>query len=243
MASNPREYLAVAMDVPALKPACDLADALDGAAGWLKIGAELFTAAGPAAIEMARMQAKVFLDTKLHDIPNTVASAVAAATHHGVGMLTLHAAGGLAMLSAARQAAENAAAKTGRARPKLVAVTVLTSFAPDDLKMLGVSESLPEHVARFVDLALRAGLDGVVASPWEAAAIRAQAGPDFFLVTPGVRRAADAAGDQSRIATPQLALAAGSNLLVVGRPIVQAPSPAQAAREFVREIGSALEAK
>ncbi len=243
MTENPRDYLAVAMDVPDLQSACALADALEGAAGWLKVGAELFTAEGPAAIEMARTHAKVFLDIKLHDIPNTVASAVAAATHHGVAMLTVHAAGGIAMLRAAREAAESAAAKTGRARPKLVAVTVLTSFAPDDLKMLGVAESLPEHVARFVDLAQRAGLDGVVASPWEAAAIRAQAGQDFFLVTPGVRRAVDAVGDQTRIATPEVALAAGSSLLVVGRPIVQAPHPAQTAREFVLEIGKALEAK
>lgn len=241
--SDPRDYLAVALDVPDLQPAQTLVDTLDGTAGWIKIGAELFTAAGPPAIAMARAKAKVFLDTKLHDIPNTVASAVAAATHHGVDMLTLHAVGGVAMLRAARAAAQEAADQAGRARPKLVAVTVLTSFGPDDLQALGVSESLPEHVSRFVEIALQAGLDGVVASPWEAAAIRAQAGQDFFLVTPGVRRAADAAGDQSRIATPEMALRAGSNLLVVGRPIVKSASPARAAYEFVAEIGKSLEAK
>lgn len=241
--SDPRDYLAVALDVPDLHSAQGVVQSIDGAAGWIKIGAELFTAVGPAAIAMARARAKVFLDTKLHDIPNTVASAVAAATRHGVDMLTLHAAGGVAMLRAARGAAHEAAAQAGRTQPKLVAVTVLTSFGPTDLEALGVAESLPDHVARFVDLALQAGLDGVVASPWEAAAIRAQAGKDFFLVTPGVRRAADAVGDQSRIATPEIALRAGSNLLVVGRPILKAANPAHAAREFVAEIGNCLETK
>jgi orotidine-5'-phosphate decarboxylase len=236
-----RDFLAVALDVPRLDAAEDLVRRLDGVPGWLKVGAELFTAVGPAALAAAGSVARVFLDAKLHDIPNTVAGAVAAATRHGVGMLTLHAAGGVAMLRAAREAAEETAQAIGVSRPLLVGVTVLTSLSPADLKELGFqADSVDEQVARLVDLALAAGLDGVVASPREAAAIRQRAGPGLRIVTPGVRPTHAAGDDQRRTASASDAIQAGADLVVVGRPIVRAPDPAGAARELVREIELAL---
>jgi orotidine-5'-phosphate decarboxylase len=236
-----RDFLAVALDVPRLDAAEDLVRRLDGVPGWLKVGAELFTAVGPAALAAAGSVARVFLDAKLHDIPNTVAGAVAAATRHGVGMLTLHAAGGIAMLRAAREAAEETAQAIGVPRPLLVGVTVLTSLSPADLKELGFqADSVDEQVARLLDIALAAGLDGVVASPREAAAVRQRAGPGLRIVTPGVRPAGAAGDDQRRTATAGDAIQAGADLVVVGRPVVRAPDPAAAARELVREIELAL---
>ncbi|HEY8156540.1 MAG TPA: orotidine-5'-phosphate decarboxylase [Myxococcota bacterium] len=236
-----RDFLAVALDVPRLDAAEDLVRRLAGVPGWLKVGAELFTSAGPSALAAAGSAARVFLDAKLHDIPNTVAGAVAAATRHGVGMLTLHAAGGIAMLRAAREAAEETALAIGSPRPLLVGVTVLTSLSPADLKELGIqASSVEEQVARMVDLALAAGLDGVVASPREAAAVRRRAGPGLRIVTPGVRPAGAADDDQRRTASAAEAIQAGADLLVVGRPVVRAPDPAAAARELVREIEAAL---
>lgn len=239
-----RDFLAVALDVPRLDVAEDLVRRLDGVPGWLKVGAELFTAVGPAALAAAGSVARVFLDAKLHDIPNTVAGAVAAATRHGVGMLTLHAAGGIAMLRAAREAAEETAQTIGVPRPLLVGVTVLTSLSPADLKELGIqANTVDEQVARLVDLALAAGLDGVVASPHEAAAIRQRAGPGLRIVTPGVRPANAGGDDQRRTASAGDAIQAGADLVVVGRPVVRAPDPAAAARELVREIELALGAR
>ena len=236
-----RDFLAVALDVPRLDAAEDLVRRLAGVPGWLKVGAELFTAVGPAALASAARVARVFLDAKLHDIPNTVAGAVASATRHGVGMITLHAAGGLAMLRAAREAAEETAQAAGVARPLLVGVTVLTSLSPADLKDLGIqANSVDEQVARMLDLALAAGLDGVVASPREAAAVRQRAGPGLRIVTPGVRPAGYQGDDQQRTATAGDAIQAGADLLVVGRPVVRAPDPAAAARALVREIELAL---
>ncbi len=239
-----RDLLAVALDVPHLGDAEPLLRALAGVPGWIKIGAELFTAAGPAALASASAAgSRVFLDTKIHDIPHTAARAVAAATRHGVGMLTLHASGGLSMLAAAREAADDAAASAGREPPALLGVTVLTSFGPADLKEIGVDGSMDGHVARLVDLAVEAGLDGVVASPREAASVRARAGAGFRIVTPGIRPASWPADDQTRTATATEAVAAGADVLVVGRPVVRAQDPAAAAREVVREIEDALLAR
>jgi len=236
-----RDRLAVALDVPDLERAESLIKRLAGEPGWLKVGAELFTASGPAALAAARANARVFLDTKLHDIPNTVARAVAAATHHGVGMLTLHAGGGRDMLRAAREAADEAAAAAGTRPPALVAVTVLTSFTEAALREVGVASALDEQVARLVDLALAAGLDGVVCSPREAAAIRQRAaGTPLRIVTPGIRPADSPADDQARAATPAAAIAAGADVLVVGRPVLRASDPAAAARDLVRAIDRAL---
>jgi orotidine-5'-phosphate decarboxylase len=240
-----RDHLAIALDVPRLDVAEDLVRRLGGVPGWLKVGAELFTAVGPASLAAAGSVARIFLDAKFHDIPNTVAGAVAAATRHGVGMLTLHAAGGIAMLRAAREAAEETADAIGVPRPLLIGVTVLTSLSHADLKDLGVqADSVEEQVARLLDLALAAGLDGVVASPREAAEVRRRAGPGLRIVTPGVR-AAGAAGDddQQRTASAGEAILAGADLLVVGRPVVRASDPAAAARQLVREIEAVLGAQ
>ncbi len=234
------DRLAVALDVPDLARAHALLDQLGGVPGWLKVGSELFTAAGPAALEAARRHARLFLDTKLCDIPNTVARAVAAATRQGVGMLTLHASGGGAMLRAAREAARETASAAGREPPILLGVTVLTSLGPPDLKDIGVAGSVGEQVARLVDMALAAGLDGVVASPREAAAIRRRAGDALRIVTPGIRPAAAAPDDQARTATAAEAIGAGADLLVVGRPVIAAADPAAAAEALVREIAQAL---
>jgi orotidine-5'-phosphate decarboxylase len=239
-----RDYLAVALDVPRLDTAEDLVRRLGGVPGWLKVGGELFTAVGPAALAAAGSSARVFLDTKLHDIPNTVAGAVAAATRHGVGMLTLHVAGGLAMLQAARAAAEETAVTVGIVRPLLVGVTVLTSLGPADLKDQGIEAgSVADQVARLVDLALAAGLDGVVASPREAAEVRRRAGPGLRIVTPGVRPADAGDDDQKRTASAGEAILAGADLVVVGRPVSKSPDPAAAARGLVREIEAALAAR
>jgi orotidine-5'-phosphate decarboxylase len=239
-----RDRLAIALDVPRLDVAEDLVRRLEGVPGWLKVGAELFTAVGPASLAAAGSVARIFLDAKLHDIPNTVAGAVAAATRHGVGMLTLHAAGGIAMLRAAREAAEETADAIGGPRPLLIGVTVLTSLSPADLKDLGFqADSVEDQVARMLDLAQSAGLDGVVASPREAAEVRRRAGPGLVIVTPGVRPQGAAGDDQRRTASAGEAILAGADLLVVGRPVARAADPAAAARQLVREIEAALDAK
>lgn len=234
-----RDRLAVGLDVAGLEEARAVLRALRGAAGWVKVGLELFVAAGPPAVALASAEARVFLDLKLHDIPNTVAGAVAGAVGLGASLLTVHVGGGRAMLEAARDAAGEAAAKLGRERPRVVGVTVLTSLGEADLSAAGVGGAVGDQVARLVDIALATGLDGVVTSPHEAAAIRRRAGPDFFLVTPGVRPAGAAKDDQARIATPAEAVAAGADLLVVARPILRASDPGAAARAVVAEIAAA----
>jgi orotidine-5'-phosphate decarboxylase len=236
-----RDHLAVALDVATLDEAEALIRRLDGAPGWLKVGAELFTAAGPGALRAAGAAARVFLDTKLHDIPHQVGRTVAAATRLGVGMLTLHASGGSEMLRAARRAAEETAAAESLPRPTLLAVTVLTSLGPADLKEIGLAAAdAAEQVQRMADLARAAGIDGVVASPLEAAAIRARMGDDFRIVTPGVRPAGAARQDQARTASAAEAIAAGADVLVVGRPVTGAPDPGAAARALVGEIEAVL---
>ena len=233
------------MDVPDLRRAAAIVETLDGVPGWLKVGGELFTAAGPEAIAVAAGGAKVFLDTKFHDIPNTVAGSVAAATRHGVSMLTLHTAGGSAMLRAARDAAAEAADACGKARPALVGVTVLTSFSTAGLKEVGVVVAqVADQVARLVDLAIAAGLDGIVASPHEAAAARRLAGDaPLVIVTPGIRPSGWPADDQARAASAGDAIVAGSDLLVVGRPVLRAADPAAAARDLIGEVERARAAQ
>ncbi len=239
-AERARSRLAVGLDVATLPEAEAVLEALQGTAGWLKVGSELFVAAGPPAVALAAGHGRVFLDLKLHDIPNTVACAVSAAAGLGVSMLTVHLAGGRAMLAAARDAAAEAAARTGRDRLRVVGVTVLTSLGEADLAAAGVSGGVSSHVGRLVDLAVAAGLDGVVASPQEAAEIRRRVGSGLYLVTPGVRPRGVAAEDQARTATPAEAIKAGADLLVVARPIVRAPDPAAAARAILAEMESAL---
>ena len=242
--ASARDRLAVALDVATLEEARVLIERLDGAAGWLKVGAELFTAAGPLAVEEAARSARVFLDTKLHDIPNSVAGAVAAATRSGVSMLTLHTGGGGAMLRAAREAAEDAAAAYGVNRPMLVGVTVLTHFAAADLAEIGIeAEGVDRQVEGLVDLAVQNGLDGIVSSPLEVAALRSRfQRKELVLVTPGIRPEGWPPDDQARTASAGDAISAGADVIVVGRPILRAEDPGQAARQLVGEIERALAA-
>ena len=199
----------------------------------------LFTAAGPAAVEMVRKRGgRVFLDLKYHDIPATVAGAVEAAVRLGVGLLTVHASGGAAMLRAAAEAARAA----GRDRPQIVAVTVLTSLDRAALhRELGVPIAVEGHAVQLAVLAREAGCDGVVASPREAARLRAILGPAALIVTPGIRPAGGSADDQARIATPAIAVRAGADYLVVGRPITGAADPAAAAAAILAELGRVSE--
>jgi orotidine-5'-phosphate decarboxylase len=230
---NARERLIVALDVPSEGDARALADALAGHVGLFKVGSQLFTAAGPEIVhELVARGEKVFLDIKYHDIPNTVAGAVAAASRLGVSLMTVHALGGQAMLEAAVGA-------TPAIGARLLAVTILTSHDQGSLGTLGLSGDVAANVQRLARMAQAAKVDGVVASPHEVALIRACCGKDFLVVTPGIRPAGARAGDQARLATPAAALAAGADYLVVGRPITEAKDPAAAADAIVREMETA----
>ena len=209
-------------------------------AGVLKVGLEAFVAEGPALVrEVVAAGAEVFLDLKLHDIPNTVGRAAAAAIATGASIVNCHASGGRDMMRAFGDEGRAAAAKAGQPAPKLIAVTVLTSLDAAALAAVGISGSPREAAVRLAVLAKDSGLDGVVCSPEEIASIRAACGRDFLLVVPGVRPAGAAPGDQKRLATPADAIRAGADLLVVGRPITAAADPAAAARAVVAEIASA----
>lgn len=233
-ALEPRERLIVALDASGLPEAGALVERLAGTVGMFKVGAQLFTAAGPAAIEMVQKRGgRVFLDLKYHDIPATVGGAVHEAARLGVTLLTVHASGGTAMLRAAAEAAATA----GRERPRILAVTVLTSLDRAALhRELGVPMAVEGQVVHLAVLAREAGCDGVVASPREAARLRALLGPGVLIVTPGIRPAGVGADDQARVATPGAACRAGADYLVVGRPITGAPDPAAAAEAILREI-------
>jgi orotidine-5'-phosphate decarboxylase len=231
-----RQRLIVALDVPDARSAMHLVAALEGTCSWFKVGLELFVSAGPAVLEpiIARGH-NVFLDLKLHDIPNTVAGAVRSAAGLGVRMLTLHAGGGPAMLSAAK------AALAGIANPpELLAVTVLTSIDAAQLQATGVDQQPSQQVELLAKMGMRAGIRGFVCSPQEVAALRSITGPEGMLVIPGIRPAGAAIGDQKRIAGPAEALRLGASYLVVGRPITQAPNPAEAATAILEEMAEAL---
>ena len=211
----------VALDYPDARSATALVDRLQPAACKLKIGKELFTAAGPSFVDMVAQRGfDIFLDLKFHDIPNTVAQACKAAAQLGVWMINVHALGGRAMMNAAREAIESAAHK-----PKVIAVTVLTSMTETDLREVGIESDSLAQVMRLAELTSDCGLDGVVCSPLEAAAIRDRLGSRFLRVTPGIRLPEEAAGDQKRIMTPELAIRAGSSYLVVGRSVTRATNP------------------
>ena len=231
-----RRRLIVALDVPDAQSAFDLVDRLEGTCAWFKVGLELFVAAGPAVLEPILSRGySVFLDLKFHDIPNTVAGAVRSASHLGVGMMTVHASGGPAMLAAARGALENVADP-----PELLAVTMLTSMDVVQTKAIGLDRSPSEQVQLLARMAFGAGMRGFVCSPQEVAAVRALAGPEATLVVPGIRPAGSDAGDQKRIATPAETLRLGASYLVVGRPISQAADPAAAAIAILKEMATAL---
>ena len=237
---EPAERLFVALDVERLDEAESLLDRLGGVVGGCKIGSQLFTAAGPAAIERARKRGvRVFLDLKYHDIPNTVAGAVREATRQEVFMLNVHASGGLAMMRAAAQAAAAAAAEFAVPRPLVLGVTVLTSLDRRALEReVGVPGTVEAHVLSLAERARAAGLDGCVASAREIAPLRLAMGPRWVIVTPGIRPAARE-DDQIRTATPLSAVRAGADYLVVGRPITAAPDVGVAARAVLEEIDRA----
>jgi orotidine-5'-phosphate decarboxylase len=228
--SDPR--VIVALDFPQAAPALALASRLDPKLCRVKVGKELYTAAGPALIEQLRGAGfEIFLDLKYHDIPNTVAAACRAAAELGVWMVNVHALGGRAMMSAARDAIGQAASK-----PRLIAVTVLTSMGAGDLRDVGLEGDPKQAVSRLASLAQACKLDGVVCSPQEAPYLRELCGGGFTLVTPGVRPAAAAKDDQERVATPRQAVAGGADYLVIGRPVTRAEDPLAALRAILDDI-------
>ncbi len=236
-----RDQLIVALDVESLARAEALVDQLDGVASTFKVGAQLFTAAGPSAVELIQKRGgRVFLDLKYHDIPHAVAGAVREATRLGVAMLTVHASGGRAMVEAAVTAARTTAKDLRAAAPLCLAVTVLTSLDRAALQReLNLPLSVEGQVFHLAQLARTAGADGSVASPQEIRTLRAALGREWVIVTPGVRPAGSDPGDQARVATPEAALRAGAHYLVVGRPITGAPDPAKAALAILEEMARA----
>jgi orotidine-5'-phosphate decarboxylase len=231
-----KQRLIVALDVPTADAALALASRLEDQCQWFKVGLELFIAAGPAVVEtLVKRGHSVFLDLKLHDIPNTVAAAVRSAASLGAGLLTIHAAGGPAMLAAAQDAVSGL-----KNAPELLAVTVLTSMDQGQLTAIGIEQTPAEQVALLANAGLASGIRGFVCSPQEVSALRALTGPEGVLVTPGIRPVGADKGDQQRIATPTFALDQGASYLVVGRPITQAGDPAMAAEAILLEIAEAL---
>ena len=231
---DPKDQLAVALDVADARLALDLVDRLGDSCRWLKVGMELYYAAGNSLLDALRSRGyRIFLDLKLHDIPNTVAGGVSSLAKVGAELLTIHASGGQAMMTAAAEAAK------GPNAPRLLAVTVLTSIDADEMAGVGFAGTPAEQVLRLARLAKESGINGFVCSADEVATLRAELGPEAMLVVPGIRPAGSAADDQRRLATPADAISRGASLLVVGRPITKAPNPGDAARAILKEIGSA----
>jgi len=229
---NGRDRLIVALDTPDAEKTRVLVQKLGDSVGFYKVGKELFTAVGPSIVgELVAGGKKVFLDLKFHDIPNTVAGAVRSAASLGVSLLTVHASGGSKMLQAAAEAAAQS-----ETRPTVLAVTVLTSLATADLEEIGISGGVEAQVLRLATLALNAGCGGIVASAQEASSLRRALGTAFTLVTPGIRPAGSVAADQARVVTPEAAIRAGADYLVVGRPITAADDPVESAHTILRQI-------
>ena len=225
----------VALDFPTDQPALALADQLDPKKCRLKVGKELFTSSGPALVrELQHRGFEVFLDLKFHDIPNTAAGAVAAAADLGVWMVNVHASGGEKMMIACRERLE----RFGADKPLLIAVTVLTSMTQQDLMAIGINASAEDQVSRLATLTKNCGLDGVVCSAQEAPTLKAEQGAAFQLITPGIRPANADKGDQQRIMTPAAALKAGSDYLVIGRPITQSADPLAALEAIYAEVAA-----
>jgi orotidine-5'-phosphate decarboxylase len=236
---DPRDRLIVALDASSLAPAEAIADRLEGVVRWFKVGAELFTAAGPAALAAFVRRGRVFLDMKYHDIPSAVAGGIAAAARQGIALCTVHASGGTAMMRAAGEAADRAVLAGGRAALRVIGVTLLTSMDAAGLAEVGMGGSPLEVTVRLARLAQGAGLSGVVTSALEVAAVRQACGSGFLLVCPGIRPEGAGGDDQRRTLTPRAAIAGGADMLVVGRPITQARDPRAAAEEIIHQIASA----
>lgn len=237
MMAKADDRLIVALDFHTMEDIRTLVAKLGGSVSYYKVGMELFYAVGGKAVTWLRREGKhVFLDLKLHDIPNTVAGGLCSLMHLGADMLNVHASGGLTMMKTAADRLHKEAAEAGIPCPKLIAITVLTSISSAEWQGVGQTRVLEESVLRLTRLAKEAGLDGVVASPQEAEAIRAACGEGFLIVTPGVRPAGTSADDQSRIATPRAALMAGASHLVIGRPIRAADDPKAAAEAILKEM-------
>jgi orotidine-5'-phosphate decarboxylase len=231
---SPQDRLIVALDFPAAPQALAFVERLEGTCTWLKVGMELYYSAGNGFIETLRERGfEVFLDLKLHDIPNTVAGAVRSVAGNGASLLTVHAAGGESMLKAAAEAAQAPGA------PGLLAVTVLTSMDAAELSGVGVTDTPATQVLRLARLTKKCGINGMVCSPEEVGLLRQDLGGDAVLVTPGIRGVGDVVGDQKRVATAAEAIARGSSMLVVGRPITRAAHPAEAASAILAEIARA----
>ena len=234
---TPKERLIVALDVDTKERALGLVERLKAEVKIFKIGSELFTSCGPSIVEEAvNAGAKIFLDLKFHDIPNTVRKAAIAATRLGVFIFNLHALGGSDMMKRAAEAAADEAGRLKIAKPKIIAVTALTSMDENSLKKIGINDNMEKQVLKLAKLAKDASLDGVVASPSEVKLIRRELGDEFIIVTPGVRPEWAAANDQKRVMTPKEAILNGATYIVVGRPIIEAPDPVTAARKIVEEI-------
>ena len=235
--SRMRNPVIVALDVPGLEQAVELARQVAPAVGAFKIGSELFTSAGPEIVRLVRATgASVFLDLKFHDIPNTVAKAVASATRLDVQMLTIHTGGGLEMMAAAEKSARDTAAALGKEPPLVLGVTVLTSMDQNTLHEVGCAADVGRQVERLAGLAVRAGLRGLVCSPLEIVALRQILPSGVQLVTPGIRTGAEKADDQKRTLSPRQAIDAGASWLVVGRPIYAAPNPRAAAEAILASL-------
>lgn len=238
---SPRDLLAVALDVPSLAEAAPLIRALAPHAGWFKVGLQLYAAAGPDAVTaVVDAGAKAFVDLKLHDIPNTVKGAVRSLCQTGASLCTVHASGGRAMIQAAVEAAVSSHLTPHSSHLKIIAVTALTSLDDAAIAEIGMIGGAGATVERLLRLTVAAGGHGCVMSPAELPMARTIAPRDFFIVTPGIRAPGDAAGDQARTATPADAVAAGSDLLVVGRPITASKDPAGRAQELLADINSGL---
>jgi len=235
--SNPE--LIVALDRPSSTEAGMILEKMPADVRWYKVGLELFTSDGPAALALLKTKKKnIFLDLKLHDIPNTVARAIHAAAGHNISLLTVHAMGGEAMMRAAVKSAKtisDKAASPARA-PKIIAVTILTSHSQEDLTSIGIQRKISDQVLALAELALKCGVDGLVASVNEAPFLRKKFGKDFILVVPGIRPAGAENKDQKRVATPAMAVQAGADYLVVGRPITDAHDPSAAANAILDEM-------
>ncbi len=233
---NLAKKIIVALDVDTEEEALQLTGQLPESEIF-KVGLKLFTAKGPSLFEKLRSQnKKVFLDLKLHDIPNTVAGAVSMGTRHGAHMMTLHASGGKEMMERAADAAAEEATKLGFHRPLLVGVTVLTSFKTEQLRTIGIVSDTEEQVLRLARLAQKAGLDGVVCSPQEIEPVKGECGSKFLVVAPGIRPTWAAAQDQKRILTPAQAVRKGADYIVIGRPIIKDPNPRNAFQKILEEI-------